>query len=93
MLKLIPAGCVLLAGKASFAETAMVDEQSEVARSVGYRTLAANIDLQKYPNYRKGQQCDTCQLFMPSPTDASSGECPVFQGQRVAAAGWCSAYA
>ena len=93
MLKLIPAGCALLAVKGSFADTTIVDEQSEAARAVGYRASATQVDVQQYPTYRKGQQCDTCQLFMPAPADAGIGECPVFQGQRVVATGWCSAYA
>ncbi|WP_322102158.1 high-potential iron-sulfur protein [Paraburkholderia sp. J41] len=69
----------------------MLSESDAQARNVGYTENAATVDRNKYSSYMPGQTCGTCSLFQAQ-ADGKSGDCLLFSGKRVAAAGWCSSY-
>ncbi len=77
---------------ASGADAPMVDEKDPTAVQLGYVADATKVNKAKYPSYKPGQECATCQLYQGKP-GSTSGPCPLFTGKQVAANGWCSAYA
>ncbi len=70
----------------------MVNTKDALAVSLGYVDDAANVDRTKYPNHVPASQCSNCALYLGKASEASGG-CPLFQGQLVTAAGWCSSWA
>lgn len=73
------------------AELPMLDATDPAAQALGYVSVSARADDQKYPTHSDDQRCGNCALFAGKPGDAT-GPCPLFQGHRVARSGWCSAY-
>ena len=61
----------------SGANLPLLQESDPLAVSLGYVALASRADGTKYKNYTAGQAC---------------GNCALFAGKQVLAAGWCSAY-
>ena len=68
-----------------------VAETDPQAVALGFKENAAKVDKAKFPKYAAGQACGNCQLYQ-GPA-AGLGNCPLFAGKAVPAAGWCSAYA
>ena len=86
-------GAALLAGREALAADAPVlDEKDPQAVALGYVADATKANKAKYPNYAAGQDCGNCQFYQGKATDPLA-PCPLFGGKRVAAKGWCSAYA
>lgn len=73
------------------ADAPKVLETDANAVGLGYKDDASKTDKAKFPKYAAGQQCANCQLYQGAPT--GRGNCALFAGKTVAAAGWCSAYA
>jgi len=92
-IRIIPlAGATFVAGRTAFAADApMVDEKDPPAVALGYVSDAAKADKAKFASYAAGQNCGSCQLYQGKADPA--GICPLFAGKRVAAKGWCSAFA
>ena len=88
------AGALGLALGAAQAQTApvTVTESDGVAQALGYRSDSRQVDAARSPTHRPGQQCGNCHAFQGQAGDAL-GPCPYFGGRRVAATGWCQAYA
>ena len=87
-IQIVPAaGASLLVGRAAFAQ-AMVDEKDATAASLGYVADTTKADQKKYPKHAADQSCTNCALFQ-----APTSGCPLFAGKKVAAKGWCSAWA
>ena len=84
------AGAALVVGSQAHAQ-AMVDEKSAQATTLGYVADAKRADVKKFPKYKAGEACHSCQLFQGKPTDKAGG-CALFAGKQVAATGWCSAW-
>ena len=82
---------MLVGGQARAADAPMLDEKDPTAMQLGYVADATKANKVKYPNYKPGQDCATCQLYQGKPA-AASGPCPLFTGKQVAAKGWCSAF-
>jgi hypothetical protein len=70
----------------------MLAETEPAAVALSYVADASRIDATKQPRYVAGQNCANCALYQ-APAGSAAGPCPLFAGRRVAAAGWCSAYA
>lgn len=82
---------VLVGAQARAADAPMVSESDPTAVQLGYVADATKANKAKYPNYKPGQDCATCQLYQGKPGSAA-GPCPLYPGKRVAAKGWCSAF-
>lgn len=92
VLKTIPASIVLIASThITAAEPARLDEAEPIAVALGYKHVAAQVDVKKFPAYIAGHDCAGCQLFQ-----AAAGEqwapCGVVAGKLVNADGWCAAW-
>lgn len=89
-------GCGLVATSPAWAQQSaageLVDETDALAVAVGYTPDASKVDSQKFTTYAAGQRCGACTLFQGQAADASAA-CPLFPGKRVAAIGWCAAWA
>ncbi|MBC7413986.1 MAG: high-potential iron-sulfur protein [Herminiimonas sp.] len=81
----------LAAATLSRADVPKVAETDANAVGLGYKEDATKADKAKFPKYAAGQQCSSCQLYQGPAT--GRGNCALFAGKSVAAAGWCSAYA
>lgn len=68
-----------------------VDESDALAKSLGYKHDANDVDPAKYPQRAAGADCSNCVLYQGS--DVGWGACTIFIGKQVAAAGWCATYA
>ncbi len=62
------------------ASAALVDPSSAPAQALQY-TATSTTD---------GAACGLCALYQGA--EAEQGPCPLFTGQEVSAAGWCSAF-
>ncbi|MCB6183151.1 high-potential iron-sulfur protein [Leeia sp. TBRC 13508] len=89
----VPCAALTLLGKSAFAAPTLVDENSELAKTVHYIADINQVDLASIPNYKKGQRCEVCQLYSPIDGQPDQGECGIFTGQTVKAMGWCASYA
>jgi hypothetical protein len=81
----------LALARPALAQAAHVDEDSALAKQLGYKHDASLVDQAAQPKYKPGEACANCQLFQGKPGDAW-GPCPIFSGQEVSGKGWCSAY-
>ena len=70
----------------------IVDPQEATALSFGYVANASNVDKAKFPMVAAGSACSNCALYQGAAGE-THGPCAIFTGQRVASAGWCSAWA
>ncbi|HET8596163.1 MAG TPA: high-potential iron-sulfur protein [Castellaniella sp.] len=68
-----------------------VDENSPLAKQLGYKHDASKIDAASQPKFKAGEHCANCQLYQGKAGD-DWGPCPIFSGKDVSAKGWCSAY-
>jgi hypothetical protein len=69
----------------------MVDEKDPTAQSLGYVSDSSRADTARFKNHAPGMACANCSLYGGA-AGSAEGPCPIFQGRRVAAKGWCSAY-
>lgn len=82
----------LAAGLATGALAAtVVSELDPTAVSLGYKTDASKVDRVKFPKYAPPAACASCSLYQGKASDTKA-PCTIFQGNLVAATGWCSAY-
>jgi hypothetical protein len=82
-----PFGTMLVMPRARAQEK--VSEDDELARQLGYKQDAGQVDASKWPLYEKGHVCAKCQLFHGQQGD-EWGPCDVFGGKLVHSEGWCS---
>jgi hypothetical protein len=80
----------LAAASVSRADAPKVSEADPQAVALGFKEDATKADKVKFPKYAAGQHCGNCQLYQGPATGA--GNCALFPGKSVPAAGWCSAY-
>jgi hypothetical protein len=79
-----------VASLARAADAPKVAETDAQAVALGYKEDATKADKVKFPKYAAGQHCASCQLYQGPAT--GQGNCALFPGKSVQAAGWCSAY-
>src|SRR5262249_11667403 len=66
-------------------------ESEPTAKALGYVEDASKVDKTKFPTYKAGAQCATCNFFQGKPNDAY-GPCQIFPGKAVASKGWCASH-
>ena len=70
-----------------------LSESDPLAKSLGYRAHASNVDRKKYPNFKPGDRCGICRFFLGKPGQKSGyGGCQIYAGYSVNADGWCASY-
>jgi len=82
-------GAALRAGPAR--AQARVDEDSEVATSLGYKHDTTQVDAKKFPQHKAEQKCLNCSFWQGAQSDAWAG-CSMFGRKQIAANGWCVAW-
>lgn len=69
-------------------------ESDPVASAIGYKANPKDVDLKKYPQFKKpeakGQACKNCALYVAS--NEGWGKCQMITNGLVAAEGWCGSY-
>ena len=65
-------------------------EDEVVARSLGYKKDAAQVDRQQFTEFVPGQRCGACRLA--SPRSAGVLACGAFPGRSVNPNGWCARF-
>jgi hypothetical protein len=94
----VQAGAVAAAGlviaRFSHAQQPILSEDDPTAVAMGYAADHTTVDPQKWPKKGQpngdGQYCTSCALYQK--LDDEYGLCPIFQGKRVHANGWCNAW-
>jgi|SRR5579883_2236011 len=71
--------------------TDRVDPSDPAARALGYVETAAAVDRKRFPTFIEGSSCENCLQLEGSP-GPSYRPCKIFNGKKVAVAGWCSAW-
>ena len=66
-------------------------ESDPTAKALGYVEDASKVDKTKFPAYKAGAHCATCNFFQGKASDAY-GPCQIFPGKAVAAKGWCASH-
>jgi hypothetical protein len=66
-------------------------ESDPTAKALGYVEDASKVDKTKFPTYKAGAHCATCNFFQGKPADAY-GPCQIFPGKAVAGKGWCASH-
>ncbi|MBB3260033.1 hypothetical protein F4827_005105 [Paraburkholderia bannensis] len=90
VLSLCSAASLTLTGE-TLADEPTLAESDVQARRLGYKAVATTVDPKQFPGYKPGQDCRNCSLFQAG-SDDQWGDCLLFSGKRVAAAGWCSSF-
>jgi hypothetical protein len=86
-------GTLVLAGRGAQAATPILSESDPAAIAQGYKAEGSKVDRVKFPKYEPTQDCGGCQLFESIPdSNEPYGNCPLFEGRRVAVKGWCSSW-
>lgn len=80
-----------LFASATQAQDAVLQESEQEARAIQYVSDASRVDASKFPNYKRGQTCASCSLYVGD-KGAKTGGCGIVFGKLVAAAGWCSSW-
>jgi hypothetical protein len=65
-------------------------ETDALAVSMNYKEDAAKVDTKKFPNFKAGQNCSSCQFYQGA---AGYGPCQIFAGKAVSSKGWCQVWA
>jgi hypothetical protein len=68
-----------------------VSESEDLAKQLGYKPDASQVDASAFPTYVKGHHCGNCQLFHGKQGE-EWGPCDIFGGELVNVNGWCSAW-
>jgi hypothetical protein len=78
-----------LAARSAFAQSKeKVDENSPQAKALNYKHDAKEV---KDPKRKPDQFCHNCQFYQAKASDPW-GPCALFNGNLVAAKGWCNAW-
>ncbi|MEW6777626.1 MAG: high-potential iron-sulfur protein [Bdellovibrionota bacterium] len=72
------------------AKKKLLAETDPMATALGYKADAAKVDTKKYPQFKPGSSCATCQLY--TKVDETSGDCQMFPANSVTNGGWCMSY-
>ena len=86
-------GAAVLAGvrPALAADMPHLAESDPTAKALGYTEDASKVDKTKFPAFKPGAHCSTCNFFQGKAADAY-GPCQIFPGKAVAAKGWCASH-
>jgi hypothetical protein len=68
-----------------------LSDSDPTAKALGYTEDASKVDKTKFPSYKAGAHCATCNFFQGKAGD-TYGPCQIFPGKAVAATGWCASH-
>jgi High potential iron-sulfur protein len=68
-----------------------LSESDPTGKALGYVEDAGKVDKTKFPAYKPGAHCATCNFFQGKAAD-EYGPCQIFPGKAVAAKGWCASH-
>src|SRR5260370_22131305 len=68
-----------------------LSESDPTAKALGYVEDASKVDKTKFPSFKPGAHCTTCNFFQGKPSD-EYGPCQIFPGKAVAGKGWCASH-
>jgi hypothetical protein len=66
-------------------------ESDPTAKALGYVEDASKVDKTKFPAYKPGAHCATCNFFQGKEADAYA-PCQIFPGKSVNGKGWCASH-
>ena len=86
-------GAAVLAGvrPALAADVPHLAESDPTAKALGYVEDASKVDKTKFPAFKPGAHCATCNFFQGKAADAYA-PCQIFPGKAVASKGWCASH-
>lgn len=80
-IAMVPAAAAMgLLSSQAFAAVEMLSTQDPTAAALKYTETSTT----------EGQQCSNCALYNNG--DEVAGDCTIFPGKKVAAAGWCASW-
>jgi hypothetical protein len=68
-----------------------VSESEDLAKVLGYKPDASQVDASQFTTYVKGRYCGNCEFFGGKP-GKEWGPCDIFNGELVNVNGWCSGW-
>lgn len=72
-------------------ELERLDVKDPAAVALGYVENASQVDLEKYPAYVKGSNCENC-LQLQGAAGNNYRPCSLFPGKLVSVSGWCKGW-
>jgi hypothetical protein len=72
-------------------ELERLDVKDPAAVALGYVENASQVDLEKYPAYAKGSNCENC-LQLQGAAGNNYRPCSLFPGKLVSVSGWCKGW-
>jgi hypothetical protein len=90
-LAIVSTAIAMRVARSAAAAQPHLEESDTTAQGLGYKHDATKVDKTKFPKYKAGEGCESCQLYTGKAGEAW-GACPIFAGKDVNAKGWCSAY-
>ena len=89
----VPAAGLIARGAAA---QSRLDEGHPTAVALGYRHVAEDVDVTRYPKRAtpegREQFCDNCIHYKTEEEQDGWAPCAIFPGQTVAAKGWCNVW-
>ena len=79
------------APKAGAAQLPHLSDADPTAKALGYTEDASKLDKSKFPAYKAGAKCSTCNFFQGA-SGQPYGPCQIFPGKAVSANGWCASH-
>ena len=73
------------------ADTPHLAESDPTAKALGYVEDASKVDKTKFPAYKPGAHCATCNFFQGKAAEAYA-PCQIFPGKSVSSKGWCASH-
>ena len=93
VMTVIAGGSALTATRVSAQAAApTLSETDPQATALGYKADGSKVDKAKYPQHAATQVCSGCNFYQGKATDPTA-PCQLFAGKKVAAKGWCTAWA
>lgn len=84
----------LIIARSVEADNHILSPTDPMAMALGYYEDADKVDVSKWTKKAAPggdqQKCSNCSLY--SSVDATHGNCTIFPGKQVTAAGWCNAW-
>lgn len=71
----------------------LTDKNDPLAKSLGYRADAKDVNKAKFSTYKAGDHCSVCRFFKGTPGEKSGyAGCQLYSGYSVNAQGWCASF-
>ncbi len=70
-----------------------LDPADPAAKTIGYVEDVSRLNPAKEPLLKPGSRCSNCNFYQTQDVQGDMAPCTIFANRRVAAAGWCRAWA